>query len=81
MSTTTEPEPGAGSPASLRRIRINLCVFIVLAVFGLVSGAAPWITLTIALACLAIPAAVAVQDGADAVRALLLIPTRNDPQG
>ncbi|MEV0391203.1 hypothetical protein [Nonomuraea sp. NPDC050643] len=62
--------------ASLTRTRVKLGVLIVLGVFSVVSGAAAWITLTIIVCCLAVPAAVAVQDGADAARALLLLPPR-----
>ncbi|MFC5826221.1 hypothetical protein [Nonomuraea insulae] len=83
---TNDAGRGAGPPTSLTRTRINLGILIVLAVLSVLSDAAAWITLTIIMTCLAIPAAVAVQDGTDAARALFLLsprrpPNRDDPQG
>jgi hypothetical protein len=70
------PAPAASTAvrsASHKAIRAKLGVLATLAVVGAASGAPHWAVLVVSLACLAIPVAVAIQDGPTAARALLFI--------
>jgi hypothetical protein len=79
MQLLTGPAPTAHaasattSSAAQWRARVRIGVLAALAVAAAVSGAPRWAVLLASLACLAIPVAVAIQDGLSAARALLFI--------
>jgi hypothetical protein len=86
MQSLTDPPSAARATSATQRfapqhrispklgvIRAKLGVLAIVAVAGAASGAAHWTVLVLSLGCLAMPVAVAIQDGPSAARALLFI--------
>ncbi|GIH25192.1 hypothetical protein Aph01nite_35020 [Acrocarpospora phusangensis] len=66
-------------PISVSRTRFKLLVFALLAVVSSLSDSPEWLTLALILTCAAIPLALGALGGAEAVRALFLLPPRPVP--
>ncbi|HEV7453469.1 MAG TPA: hypothetical protein VGO16_19245 [Pseudonocardiaceae bacterium] len=73
MQSLTDPPSAARATSATQRFAPQHRISPKLAVAGAASGAAHWAVLVLSLGCLAMPVAVAIQDGPSAARALLFI--------
>ncbi|GAA0420495.1 hypothetical protein Acor_30470 [Acrocarpospora corrugata] len=72
-------DPGIAVPISVSTIRRKLLAFVLLAAASSAADSPEWLTLVLIITSAAIPLALGVLGGAEAVRALFLLPPRSAP--